>query len=69
METKTWTVASVKNELPDVKVNHNGNISFWRVRGRQNQFAGLYNPITDDHIEAAWETVVNVLNNGKAIIA
>ena len=65
----TWNVTKVKDELPDVKVKFNNKISLWRTRGRKNQFAGLYDPITNISIEAAWETIVNVLNNDTAIIA
>jgi len=64
----TWNVEKVKEELPDVKVKFNNKVSLWRVRGRKNQFAGLYDPSTNIGIEAAWETVVHVLNHDTAII-
>lgn len=69
--TAEWTVARVKDELPDVPVRRIGGATvIARLTGRLNRFATLTMPgqggcwVT---FEVAWETVVSCLNRSRPV--
>ena len=69
-----WTIEKVKNELPDIKINHHGKIIKGQIKGRKLKFPIVYYlrhnnlPFHDGHeIMVSWETVVDVLNHDRAI--
>ena len=73
-----YTIASVKETLPEVRVQHNGKVYWACVRGRQNKFAdvslftiihGNMIKFTGAHFEFAWETIVDALNNDRILSA
>lgn len=58
-----WTVARVKDELPDVPVKMGNRIYLGVVRGRQLAFAHvIFGDNNEYRYEYAWETVANALN-------
>lgn len=68
---KSWTVESVKEQLPDVKVKCGKLTLIGHVRGRKNRFATVWyehpNYKKQYEFEVAWETIVYCLNNDKPI--
>ena len=67
-ETKVWTAARVRDELPDVKIDFNGRIYPAIVRGRLCEFAGVIVPETGLRCDVAWETVAHCLNANRPIL-
>lgn len=78
MNGNPWTVAKVKEELPNVLVDlGKGNVQTGRLSGRQCPFAHvsvtnlgtlhLHSHLWMD-FEVAWETVAHCLNTGKPIL-
>ena len=63
-----WTIDRVKEELPFVQVNLNGDISNGAVFGRQLQFARVAHMKTGMVCDVAWSTIVNCLNGNRPII-
>lgn len=67
--TKTWTIESVKNELPGVPVLVDGKRRKARIVGRMNKWATLLIDPTGIPIEfaVAWTTIVSVLNRESTV--
>lgn len=65
---KVWDVASVKAELPDIKVRVAGRIIKARIGGRLNPFATVTTAGSWGSYEAAWGTIVYCLNNGRPLV-
>ena len=64
----TWTVARVKEELPDVQVMHHGKVVTMQVRGRKLGFAFVSTFMdTSVSLEYAWSTVARSLNTGRPL--
>lgn len=63
-----WTIATVKEELPNVTVKDGETVYEAWVRGRRNKFAGVsWGDKKQYTVEVAWETIVHCLNFGKPI--
>lgn len=62
-----WTVARVKNELPDVQVKTLTGVLTCRVAGSKNKFASVYAPSTGHTWEYSWDAVCRALNTGKPL--
>ena len=63
-----WTPQKVRDELPNVPVFWNGKSQMARVSGRKERFACVWLERSGISWEVSWDTVANVLNNGRAII-
>lgn len=70
-----WTIARVKSELPDVRLQIGRKIVSARLSGRLNQFATVSTtndfprrgvPLFADW-EFSWETIARSLNSGRAL--
>lgn len=67
MAHKVYTLDTVKDLLPDVKVKvSKTKIETGKVRGRRNPFAAVY--VGYDCYEFAWQTIVNALNNDRPLL-
>ncbi len=72
-----WTVAAIKEQLPNIKVRIGKKVVTGRISGRQRQFATVSvtntgtlhrgNQIWIDR-EVAWETLVHCLNVNRPVI-
>lgn len=70
MEKIQWTIQTVKDELPDVPVKINKEIQTWRISGRKNDFATVWNPKNENEkCQVAWDTIVHILNNDRYLLA
>ena len=56
-----YTIESVKQDLPAVKIRINGKIVEGSVKGRKNRFATVR--YENYQWDFAWETIVRALNN------
>lgn len=72
----TWTVETVKRDLPDVPVRwnvHRRDVLMAHVSGRRNPFATVWWLRPDNgHPEVftvAWSTIRDVLNDGRTVLA
>lgn len=77
-QTTIWTPATVRAELPPVKIKWHGKLWWARVTGRACEFASVSpeylangskyaNVIIGPCIPFAWSTIANALNNGRAL--
>lgn len=64
----SWTVEQVKEKLPDVKINVNGQIFDAKIYGRKRPFAYVTWGIGEE-VEFSWQTICNCLNNGRILRA
>jgi len=62
------TVKEVKAQLPEVKINLDGNIYDARLSGRGLQFGRVYCPRLKASWEVSWNTAAHCVTTGKAII-
>ena len=62
-----FTVKSVKEFLPQITVDVNGEVMIAEVAGRKNDFATIYYANTQK-VEASWEAVKRAANTGNPII-
>jgi len=62
-----WTVESVKEELPDVKIIINGKVHIGQVRGRKNRFAGVHSSDYMANWQYSWSAIVNSLNHDRPL--
>ena len=62
------TIETVKRDLPKVKVNVNGRIVEGRIAGRMNQFPTVWTKDNHQGWEFSWQTIVNCLNNDRALL-
>jgi hypothetical protein len=63
-----FTVSKVKELLPNVRLNINGNIITCRTGGRLNKYATLFSTTTHQAVcTASWETITNCLNTNNPI--
>jgi hypothetical protein len=62
-----WTISKVKDELPTIKVKHNGKIYDGQINGRRLDFPRVTIKVNGEWIKAefAWQTLVNCLNTDK----
>ena len=68
MAGENWTVESVKEKLPDVRVQlTDGTVVRGEVVGRLLPFAYVYCGTLPWTTEVAWETLVRCLNTGQPI--
>jgi len=73
-----WTIASVKDELPQVKVKIGKQTHWARITGRLNPFATV-TVFADDRkylrgpawvdFQFAWQTIADALNNDRPLSA
>ncbi len=64
----TWTVADVKEELPEVKVLvESHNIARAKVYGRSLDFASVMLLEDGRHFEFSWDTIARSLNTGRPL--
>lgn len=75
---KVWTIDSVKKELPIVPVILGKHEFLGKISGRKNQFATvtINYPVGERlypnsppwiHYHFSWQTIVDVLNNGRKL--
>jgi hypothetical protein len=62
------TIDQIKTDLPDVRVSWDKEEYIGMIRGRRNKFATLLIQGTGASFQVAWETLVNCINNDKAVI-
>lgn len=65
-----WTIARVKDELPDVPVLYQGKVYKGQLRGRKMDFPRVYFVVDGKHAfdaEWSWQTIVDCLNNGGSL--
>ena len=73
LNPQAWTVARVKDELPDVKVmvgpRQNNAIVTGQVRGRKMDFPRVYFTVNgiENSAEWAWQTIADCLNNDRPL--
>ena len=64
-----WSAYKVREELPDVQVNHNGSILDCRVAGRLNSYATVFSSTGSafPRWQFSWEAIANSLNSGRPL--
>ena len=66
--TGEWTIARVKDELPNVKIKIDGKVETGGVRGSKDKFATVWvYRLGATYYSFSWDAVCRALNSGRPL--